>query len=60
MGHLIISFFAALAVAISVYMETASVGLALLAYAAAGSVVLLTTIFASSLSVREDKIIHAE
>lgn len=59
MAHIIISFFAALAVAISVYVETASFGYAFLAYSAAGSLVLLSAIFASLVFRREDRIVPA-
>ena len=59
MAHIIISFFAALAVAFSVYLETASFFYAFLAYSGAGSLVLLSAIFASMIVRREDNAVHA-
>ena len=59
MAHIIISFFAAFAVALSVYLETASLMYAFLAYSGAGSLVLLSAIFASMIVRREDHAIPA-
>ncbi len=59
MAHLIISFFAAFAAAISVYVETASFGYAFLAYSGVASLVLLSAIFSSVIFRREDTAVAA-
>ena len=59
MAHLIISFLAAFAAAIMVYVETASFGLAFLAYSGAGAAVLLSAIFAASIVRRDAKLVTA-
>ncbi len=59
MAQLIISFFAALAVAVAVYFETSSLGFAFLAYSASGTLVLITAFLAPLMTPDEDKIAQA-
>ena len=55
MGHLVISFIAAFAVAIAVYAETASLLYAFLAYSGAGTLVLLTAVLSTMVALHGDK-----
>ena len=59
MAYIIISFFAALIAAGSVFAETASLGLAFLTYASTGSLVLLTMIGAAALLRRSHNVVAA-
>lgn len=54
MAHLIISFIAALTMAATVYMQTSSIALAILAYTGAGTLVFLTGLVASALAVSSE------
>lgn len=56
MIYLIVSFFAALAVAISVYIETASFGFAFLAYSLTGTLVMITALLAPTFGPGEDEV----
>lgn len=58
MAYLIVSFFAAFAVAYSVYVETASLMLALVAYSGTGTIVLLTAVLMSSVLSRSAHTAH--
>ena len=60
MGHLVISFFAAFAVAIAVYSETSSFLYALLAYSGAGTLVLLTSVLSTMIALRDDPSMEAQ
>ncbi len=55
MAYLIISFIAALTMSATVYMQTSSIALAVLAYVGAGMLVLLTGLIASALSLSSEK-----
>jgi hypothetical protein len=55
MGHLIISFMAAMFMAATVYMQTSSFALAFLAYSGAGVLVFLTGLIASALAIESEK-----
>lgn len=52
MAHLIVSFFAAFAVAFSVYGETSSLLLAFIAYSSTGTLVMLLILAATALLMR--------
>lgn len=56
MTQLIISFFAALAVAVSVYFETSSFGFAFLAYSASGTLVLMAAFLAPLLAPTQEDV----
>ena len=56
MIYLIVSFFAALAVAIMVYAETASFGFAFLAYSLTGTLVMITALLAPAFGPVEDNV----
>ena len=60
MGHLVISFFAAFAVAIAVYVETASLFYAFLAYSGAGTLVLLTAVVSTMVALHGDTTLEAQ
>lgn len=55
MAHLITSFITAMVMAVAVYLETASFGLAFLAYAGAGMLVLLMVLAAATLTTPADE-----
>ena len=50
MGYLIVSILVAIATSVSVYAATASLGLAFIAYAAAGTFTLFSALIAEGLS----------
>ena len=60
MGHLVISFFAAFAVAIAVYSETQSLLYALLAYSGAGTLVMLTSVLSTMFALRDEDGMEAQ
>ena len=55
MAHLITSFITAAIVALAVFIQTASFGLAFLAYAGAGSLVLMSVILVAAVSATEEE-----
>ena len=56
MTNLVVSFFVALAVAVAVYFETASFGLAIAAYSIAGTLVMITTLLAPIFGTTEQNV----
>ncbi len=55
MAHLITSFITAAIVALAVYIETASLGLAFLAYSGAGALVLLAVLAVTAYSLASEE-----
>lgn len=55
MAHLIISFVAALAMAATVYTQTSSFSMAILAYVGAGMMVFLAGLIASAMAVSNEE-----
>ena len=56
MTYLVVSFFAALAVAATVYAETASLGLAFVAYSIAGTLIMITALLAPTFGPTEENV----